>query len=153
MDLNEQIRTLAEPILSSDQFIVDIVASGKSGQRKVALIVDGDQGITIDDCAEISRQLSKALDDAQFIESNYILEVSTPGVEQPLRMKRQYVKNIGRRLKVKLQEKLLEGKLSEVSENEIRLIEETGSGKKKEQHEHVIPFSEIDKAFVLVSFK
>lgn len=153
MDLNEQIRTLAEPILSSDQFIVDIVASGKSGQRKIALIVDGDQGITIDDCAEISRQLSKALDDSQLIESNYLLEVSTPGVEHPLRMKRQYIKNIGRRLKVKLKEKLLEGKLSAVNENEITLIEETGTGKKKETQEHVIPFSEIDKAFVLISFK
>ncbi len=153
MDLSAEIRNLTEPKLAPGQYIVDIVASGRPGQRKIAVIVDADQGMSIDDCAEISRQLSKALDESLPTEENYVLEVTTPGVDQPLRLKRQYNKNIGRRLKVKLQETTLEGKLSEVRENEIKIIEETGSGKKKETQEHVIPFSAIEKAFVLISFK
>jgi ribosome maturation factor RimP len=82
-----------------------------------------------------------------------VLEVSTPGVDQPLKLKRQYYKNVGRRLKVKVHENITEGKLKEVSEDQIVLVQETGTGKKRELKEIAIPFSEIDKAFVQVSFK
>lgn len=153
MDLSEEIRKLAESKLTSDQFIVDVIASPKMGTRKVLVIVDSDQGFSIDDCAGLSRQLSKSLDETGLIDDNYLLEVSTPGVEHPLKLKRQYTKNIGRKLKVKLQEKIVEGRLSEVDDEKITLLQEIGSGKKKEIETVVIPFSEIDKAFVLVSFK
>ncbi len=70
-----------------------------------------------------------------------------------LKLKRQYQKNIGRKLKVKLAEKTIEGQLTNVDENDITLSQETGSGKNKETTAVQIPFSEIEKAFVLVSFK
>jgi ribosome maturation factor RimP len=117
------------------------------------VVVDADQGMNIDDCAVLSRQLSKSLDESALVDDNYTLEVSTPGVEQPLQLKRQYTKNIGRRLKVKLQDSTIEGKLAEVTDNEITLFQEVGTGKKKETQSLVVPFSAIDKAFVLVSFK
>ena len=117
------------------------------------MIIDGDKGVTIDDCANLSRELSKAFDDAQFLEESYTLEVSTPGLDQPLKLKRQYIKNIGRRIKVHTQQHTLEGKLVEVSDEKIKIEQELGTGKNKEVKVTEISFSEIDKTLVLVSFK
>jgi ribosome maturation factor RimP len=118
------------------------------------VIIDGDLGITIDDCADLSRVLSKEFDERAFFgDENYLLEVSTPGLDHPLKLKRQYVKNIGRSLRVKRQEAVIEGKLKEVTEDKLVLTQETGTGKKKEEVITEVPFSEIDKAFVLASFK
>jgi ribosome maturation factor RimP len=153
MDQTEEIRKLAESKLAPSQFVVDVVVSAKRAPGKVLLLVDSDQGITIDDCAEISRQLSQALDESPLLTDNYLLEVSTPGVDHPLRLKRQYVKNIGRKLRIKQGDKTLEGKLTEVNDERIVLIQETGSGKTKEMTTTEVPFATIEKAFVLVSFK
>lgn len=154
MDQVDDIRKLATENLSPDKFVVDVLISGKKLPRRVMVIIDGDQGVTIDDCAELSRILSKEFDErGYFGEDNYLLEVSTPGLDHPLKFKRQYVKNTGRSLKVVAREGTLEGKLKEVTDDKIILVQETGTGKKKEIKEIEIPFSEIDKTFVLVSFK
>ena len=154
MDLVEEIRTLSQQHLSPDKFVVDVLISGKKIPKRVLIIVDGDQGVTIDDCAELSRILSKEFDErAYFGDDNYLLEVSTPGLDHPLKLKRQYYKNAGRNLKVVGKAGTLEGKLKEVTDEKIVLIQETGTGKKKETKEIEVPFSEIDKTFVMVSFK
>lgn len=153
MDQVEEIRKLAESRLAPGQFLVDVIVSSKKGPGKVLLLVDADHGMTIDDCAEISRQLSKVLDESPLLTEAYMLEVSTPGVDQPLKLKRQYVKNIGRKLKVKLADTIREGRLTEVNDERIVLAEETGTGKKKETVNVEVSFAAIEKAFVLVSFK
>ncbi|HEY0651801.1 MAG TPA: ribosome maturation factor RimP [Chryseosolibacter sp.] len=154
MDLTTEIRQLVEPTLAPDQFIVDVLVSAKKGPGKVLVLVDGDQGINIDTCAEISRQLSKALDERNLIGDNYLLEVSTPGVDHPLKLKRQYHKHVGRSLKIKLQDgSQLEGKLAGLTESEMTLNQEIGTGKKKEVKSVNVPFASVDKTFVLVSFK
>ena len=154
MDLVEEIRNLATRNLSPDKFVVEVLISGKKIPKRLLVIIDGDQGITIDDCADLSRILSKDFDErAVFGDENYLLEVSTPGLDHPLKLKRQYFKNIGRNLRIKQQERITEGKLKEVTEDTIILTQETGTGKKKEEVEQEIPFSEIEKAFVLASFK
>jgi ribosome maturation factor RimP len=153
MELGEEIRKLAEQKLTPDQFIVDVVVSARKGPKKVMVIVDGDQGFSIEDCAALSRHLSKALDDTALIDDNYFLEVSTPGVDHPLKLRRQYRKNIGRLLKVKLQDQILEGRLLEVADDRIILEEQSGSGKKKEVKTTEILIDNIEKAFVQVSFK
>ena len=154
MDLADEIRALSQQHLSPDKFVVDVLISGKKLPRRVLIIVDGDQGVTIDDCAELSRTLSKEFDErAYFGDDNYLLEVSTPGLEHPLKLKRQYYKNAGRNLKVVGKTATLEGKLKEVADDKIVLVQETGTGKKKETKEIEVPFSEIEKTFVMVSFK
>lgn len=151
MEFAEEIKQLAnQALVNESQFIVDVVISSKRGPKKILVIVDGDEGVTIDDCADISTALSKSLDDAGFFDDHYLLEVSTPGLDQPLKLKRQYKKNIGRNLKVKLRDKTIEGSLSGVTENSIGLTQKFG---KKEASLIEIPFEEIEKAFVLVSFK
>jgi ribosome maturation factor RimP len=155
MSAEDDIKRFAEESLTDSQhFIVDVVVSARKGPKKVLVIVDGDSGVTIDDCAEISRALGKRLEETPVLgDESYMLEVSTPGVDQPLKMTRQYRRHVGRKLKVKLRETVLEGKLDELMEDGIRLSVETGTGKKKEIKNHEIRFDEIEKAFVLVSFK
>jgi len=154
MDQVEEIRKVAAENLSPDKFVVEVLVSGKKLPRKVLIIIDGDQGVTIDDCAALSRVLGEIFEERSFFgEDNYLLEVSTPGLDHPLKLKRQYFKNAGRNLKVVAKEATMEGRLKEVTDDKIVLIQEIGTGKKKETKEIEIPFSEIEKTFVMVSFK
>ena len=140
-------------LTDDSQFIVDVVVKGHKGPKKVLVVLDGDRGVTIDDCANLSRELSKAFEDMQLFDESYMLEVSTPGLDQPLKLRRQYHKNIGRRLKLVTQQGIVEGELLEVSEDKIALEEEIGTGKEKQVKRIEIPFSNIEKTFVLISFK
>lgn len=154
MELTERIQKLAERHLKDEfQFIVEVIASIRKKPNKLIVIIDGDKGITIDDCAELSRALSAALDEDKLLTDPYMLEVSTPGLDHPLKLTRQYVKNKGRTVKVKTSNEVLQGKLLEVTPQTIMLEVTTGTGKKKEVKEVSIPFSDIEKTFVMVSFK
>lgn len=155
MDVVEEIKKIATTKLTDEsQFIVDVVVSSRKGPKKVLILLDGDNGITIDDCATLSRELSKTLDEQNWMDDSYTLEVSTPGLDQPLALERQFKKNIGRLVKIKRHNEFLEGRLTEVFEKDkIVLTQKSGSGKKEEIKTLEIPFSEIEKAFVLVSFK
>src|SRR5690606_33091810 len=133
MDLAGEIRQLTEANLSPDKFVVEVLISGKKIPKKVLIVIDGDHGVTIDDCAELSRVLSKQLDDRNFFgDDSYLLEVSTPGLEHPLKLRRQYHKNTGRKVKVVGREATREGVLKEVTDDKVVLVQETGTGKKKE---------------------
>src|SRR5687767_1967095 len=140
---------LTEP----SQFLVDVIVKGHKSAQKVLIVIDGDQGVTIDDCANLSRELSKVFDDLHLFEESYLLEVSTPGLDHPLKLKRQYFKNIGRKIKVTTFQDTDEGKLISVDDEKITLEKELGTGKQKETKLIDIPFTDIDKTFVLVSFK
>jgi ribosome maturation factor RimP len=154
MEIVEEIKRVAATKLTDpSQFIVDVLVLGHKGPKKVLIILDSDKGITIDDCAFLSRELSKWFDESQLLDESYMLEVSTPGLDQPLKLKRQYHKNIGRKIKVVLPETTVEGKLVEVTEENIYLEQEIGAGKQKELKQITVSFSEIEKTFVLISFK
>ena len=152
MDLKEKIKDLAEKSLTNPaHFLVEVVVS-KHKPWKFTVIVDGDQGITIDDCAALSRALNKSLESE--ISDPYTMEVSTPGLDHPLKLKRQYKKNIGRGLKVVGKDKrIVNGTLKQTEEEKIVIETEIGQGKKIEVKIIEIPFTEIEKAFVTVSFK
>ena len=152
MDLGAYIKELAERHITDTQFIIEVIASVKKIPNKLTVILDGDSGVTIDDCAKLSRALSVEMDNQGIIKDPYMLEVSTPGLDHPLVLKRQYYKNKGRKVRVKLVDKTVEGKLVSVTDETITVGQEMGKGKKKEVKEVNIPFTEIDKTFVLVSF-
>lgn len=154
MEIAEEIRKIAEIKLADpSHFVVDVIASLTKSPRRIMVILDGDKSVTIDDCANLSRELSGMLEENGLAGENYLLEVSTPGLDHPLKLKRQYKKNIGRNVKVRIQDKQIEGKLTAVTEDRITLIQEIGKSKKKEIQTVEIQFSEIEKTFVLVSFK
>lgn len=155
IELTESIKELAERHLEDDSFfIVDVISKGISGKTKVLVLLDNDEGVNIDDCANLSRKLAEDIELEELIDVAYILEVSSPGLDHPLSSLRQYKKNVGRRLKLKLSSgEMLEGALNAVNEDAIILAAERKENKKKLIEEKSINFSEIEKANVLVSFK
>jgi ribosome maturation factor RimP len=160
MDVAGKIKELAESVLKEiaslqgedpGHFIVDVLYFERQRPSKVMVIVDGDNGVTIDVCASLSRKLSALLDEQNVPDNAYLLEVSTPGVDHPLRMKRQYFKNAGRQFKVHLKDKsIVQGKLETVSDEKLTISQVID---KKETRLTEVLFDQIEKAFVLVSFK
>ncbi len=100
-DIKEKTQVLLTPILEAHTaFLVDVAVRNEKGGKLVQAYVDTDTGITIEQCADISRELANELDRANIIQGSYRLEVSSPGIDTPLRLLRQYKKNVGRRFKV-----------------------------------------------------
>ncbi|MFQ3213579.1 MAG: ribosome maturation factor RimP [Marivirga sp.] len=155
MELSNTIQEyLNEIIIDPQYFVVEIVISG-SDRKKIVLLLDGDEGVTIEYCASVSRQLAHRMEEDAVLENAYVLEVSSPGLDHPLMNKRQYLKNIGRNVKVEVEEKSMKGELLEVENDYIIInqqIKEKGKSKILEE-EVTIPFKEIKKTKVLVSFK
>jgi ribosome maturation factor RimP len=123
--------------------------------NKLIIHVDGDEGISIQDCAAISRHVGFHLEEENTIEKAYTLEVSSPGVGEPLKLKRQYEKNIGRELSVKVTGgDIMEGKLLDVNEQSITIEAKVKEkGKKAQLVETSLDFNNIIETKVLISFK
>jgi ribosome maturation factor RimP len=155
MDIKENIRRIVEDIIPDNQiFIVDVLVSGHKGTRKVLVLLDADEGLDIDVCSSISRQLSARLDENDILEGSYVLEVSSPGLDHPLVFTRQYRKNIGRTLKILLSDNnTITGELLEVTDEGIKINVEIREKKMKPRNEALdIRFTDIKKTNVLVSF-
>lgn len=136
-------------------FIVDVTVSDSPVRPKIMVLADGENGITIDQCATISRRINRRIEETFGEEVSYVLEVSSPGVDFPLTQPKQYKRNIGRSIKVNLQDGAEKtGKLEDVTESGIGIMEEVKLKGKKVTYVPVqIPFGEIVKAKVVVSFK
>lgn len=150
---NRVIELVEEKIVDRDDLFLVSVKLASTGQ--LSILIDGDDGVTIEDCVGISRHVGFHLEEEGVIETAYNLEVSSPGVDTPLSSERQFVKNIGRLVSVKLlTNEKREGKLLAYHEDGIS-IEETikEKGKKAEQRESLIPLDQITETKVLISFK
>lgn len=148
MQVEENIREYLDEIISDqpDLFVVKVSLTGKRGDQMLRVSMDGDEGITIDQCASISRQLGGKIEEADLIEDKFRLEVSSAGLETPLLLNRQYAKSVGRKLKItrKTGEEL-EGKL--LASNPNNLILEIDDEKQE------IELKEIEKSVIMISFK
>ncbi len=136
---------------SKDLFLVDVkIAPG----NKVTVLLDGDNGVTIDNCTVINKALYKFIEEnGVFGDSNFSLEVSSFGVEKPLQLLRQYKKNIGRNIEVVMNDGTKkDGKLTEVNEDEIKIEQQTGKGNKMTKQTTTILFNQIKHTTVLVTF-
>ena len=143
-------RILENEILTNDQFIVDILftVSGSGGSLKIE--VESIDGISIEKCSLISKKLTKLIEEKEIISEKYTLEVSSPGADKPLKIWRQYMKNIGRSLSVLTYDKeIFEGVLLDADKEVIKL-KTTNKGKNIERS---IKMNEIMKARVIISFK
>src|SRR5678810_53637 len=101
--------------------------------NNIKVFVDADQGAAIDQLSRINRALYKWVEENLFPNGDFSIEVSSPGLDEPLKLDRQYSKNIGRMAEIVLKNGLKkEGKLISVSESEVVIEEEKGKGKKKE---------------------
>lgn len=154
MNIEQHIRELVEEKIADrpDLFLVDVKMAGGN---KVIILLDGDNGAGIAECAMVSRHVGFKLEEEDAIAEPYNLEVGTPGIDTPLVLLRQYDKNVGRQVAVKLADgSKKEGELLDASESEI-VIEEIikSKGKKAEPVETTIPMAQITETKVLISFK
>ena len=154
MNIEKRVRELVEEKIADkpNLFIVDIKMLPNG---KLTILLDGDNGIGIDDCVAVSRHVGFHLEEENVIESAYTLEVSSPGLDAPLTSIRQYLKNIGRNLAIKMADGTKrEGRLSSITEDAI-LIEEKikEKGKRPEVAETPVPMNKITETKVLISFK
>jgi len=125
-DKIEELRTLLAPAIEAHHaFLVDLNLKGEGKRPVLEVFCETDKGITIDQCAEISRELLPMLDSSKIIGDSFRLEVSSPGVGEVLKDLRQYKVNTGRLLAVKYKEgdevRYIEGDLSDSSDDKIVL--------------------------------
>jgi len=137
----------AEP----DVFLVEIRIKPTNN---VKVYLDADKGMSLEKLIHYNRRLYKNLEESSFFPGgDFSLEVSSPGLDEPLKLRRQYIKNIGRYVEVTgLDGIRTEGKLLNVSDDEVIVEEEKGKGKKKELLQHSIPFSQIKTTRVQIKF-
>jgi ribosome maturation factor RimP len=125
--------------------------------NKLEVFIDCDSGMTLDKCQHISRFLESYLDQPDVFGEHYVLEVSSPGLSRPLKLLRQYQKNIGRKVEVTLKDGAVKtGKLKAVTERFVTIEEttETKEGKKKKLQavEIELPLDNIKKTMIVICF-
>jgi ribosome maturation factor RimP len=140
--------------LLQDEPVYFLVSVSIKPVNNISLFIDGDSGITIEKCVRINKALYKQIvETTLYPDGEFSLEVSSPGLDEPLKLNRQYIKNIGRSLMVELADgKKVEGKLIAADKVGIELEEELGKGKKKEVVKHAFLFDQIKESKVNIVF-
>ncbi|NNC94302.1 MAG: ribosome assembly cofactor RimP [Chitinophagales bacterium] len=152
--LEEKIVDWVSPkLIEEELYLVEVKCLPSN---KIQLFIDGDNNVTIDHCARVSRFLEKYLDEAEGVPSNYNLEVSSPGMTRPLRIPRQYQKRIGRELEVITKDgKSVYGRLVKVEKEFItieKLSRSKGAKKTEAQGMIELEYNDIKKAVVQFEF-
>jgi ribosome maturation factor RimP len=154
MTFKEKVNQLLSEGLEEkpDVFLIDLTITDSF---KIIVTLDGDNGVALQDCIDVSRAIEHNLDRE---EQDFSLEVASVGVGSPLKLVRQYKKNVGRTLIVKLASETIEAQLVEANDDFITLAWEArepkkiGKGKETVQKRQEIPYSEIKEAIVTVTF-
>jgi ribosome maturation factor RimP len=150
--LAEQLKVyIEEAIADTNLFIVEI--KGITVKRAMILL-DGDEGVKIEDCARVSRHINQKMEEDGLEEALISLEVSSPGVDFPLKFERQYPQHVGRTLAIKLLDgKEIEGKLLSIDAAVIAVEEKIKEkGKKVSLNNISLALSEIAEAKIKVTF-
>jgi len=144
---------LEEALLErEDLFLIDFSVTG---ENNISIIIDGDQGVTVEDCIFISRAIEHNIDRE---EHDFALEVASEGATTPLKLPRQYKKNIGRDLEVKTATETITAKLVSASDEAIELEwkarepKPVGKGKVTVQKKANIAYNDILEAKVMIKF-
>ena len=152
--MKAQVETLLNDALAErpDLFLISWEINS---ENHIKIIIDGDQGVRVQDCIDISRAVEHNLDREAW---DFSIEVLSAGVTEPLEQKRQYQKNIGRFLKVKLEDQEVEGELISTGDlaftlsYQVREKKPVGKGYVKIQKEQEIAFDSVVRATVMIKF-
>ena len=150
----ERVQELLQGALDENDtlFLIDLQFLANN---KIKVIVDGDSGVPLSECVRISRAIEHNLDRE---EEDFSLEVTTPDIAHPLKLQRQYKKNINRILKVKTETEEFEGTLTEATDENITLFwkarepKPIGKGKHTVEKTQVLAYSDIKEAKVKIIF-
>ncbi|MBA5793309.1 ribosome assembly cofactor RimP [Flavobacterium sp. xlx-214] len=155
MDFKAQVKDLLEQGLAEhpELFLIDFTISP---DFKISVVIDGDNGVTLQDCIDVSRSIEHNLDRE---EQDFSLEVASAGATAPMKFPRQYQKNIGRTLEVTSNDDTkIEAKLIDANNEAIKLEwkarepKKVGKGKETVVKTAEIPYISIKKAVVVISF-
>ncbi len=143
----ENIREIARQIAGQNNlFLIDLIVRGSESSRVIEVFIDGEINISADECALVSREISKHIDEKELLKS-YRLDVSSPGVDRPLIYLKQYPKHLNRLFEIEFNasgtSSIFKGKLVSI-EDEVLTFQSNKEIK--------IKFPDIIKAKVLVSF-
>jgi ribosome maturation factor RimP len=147
---DKNIHDMIEPIVIGGGFIlIDLVVRGEKRNRVVEVYIDSETDVSAEDCATISREIDKKFEEESVFESGYRLEVSSPGVNRPLKFLKQFPKHINRKFDIAYKDseivKKFSGTLKSIEGNSLVFL--------KNNHEEIkIDFSNIKKAKVIISF-
>ena len=152
--LREKVENLLQEAFEENNSLFLIELSVNDANH-VSVVIDGDNGVSVNDCIAISRKIEHNLDrDAE----DFSLDVASAGVSAPLSMPRQYRKNVGRKLAVTTSEGKIEGELVKLEDDKITLQwkarepKPVGKGKVTVNKEAVLPLDEIREAKVIITF-
>jgi ribosome maturation factor RimP len=152
--LKDKVKTLLKEALDQDKslFLIDFSMGADNG---INVVLDGDNGVSVQDCMKISRAIEHNLDRE---EEDFSLTVTSAGAASPMVDPRQYKKNVGRKVKVQTSEDVYEANLIDANDNGIVLEWKTrepkpiGKGKTTVQKKKEITFSDIKEAKVILKF-
>ncbi len=151
MNMNKKniVKRIEEVVAEKKLLLVEINIRGNQNNPIVEIFIDDEKGVTTDDCAELSREIGSIIEEENLIETKHRLDVSSPGIDRPLKYIQQFPKNIDRKFEIKYtdseeKKKKFEGKLLQV-EGEKLVFE---SGKNNIE----LNFTDITSAKVLISF-
>jgi len=151
-NLDIEIRKISEERFKEadlqDCFLLEIVHNSS----KLEVFIDSDSGVKFWQCQKLSRAIEAYLDETQILGESYTLEVSSPGVDKPLQLRRQFPRNIGRKLELLLKDdKIVTGKLEAIDDEKMTLKVQ---GAKKGQFKQLeVNFEDMISTKVLVSYK
>lgn len=149
----QKIESLVNEVLKeeSEFFLVSLRIKPTNN---IKVYLDGDAGLPIEKCVYFNRKIYKLIEEAHhFPEGDFSLEVSSPGVDEPLKSHRQYIKNIGRNIEVIFKDETKKlGTLVQVADADFILEETIGKGKKATKQQTVIPFDNIKTTTVQIQF-
>jgi len=156
MNIDSQIQAIEQKVMAlidpdPENFLVEIkIRPGNN----VKIFVDADRGMSIDKLAHYNRSLYRQIEESGLFPNNdFSLEISSPGLDEPIKLHRQYLKNIGRYVEVILKDGMKrEGKLVNVTDGEIQIEEEKGNKKKKEIIRHSLSYDDIKTTKIQIKF-
>ncbi len=148
--LIKNIRDRIEQVVNEQGFfLIDLVFRGDKSNQVLEVYIDSESNVSAEDCAEISRKIDKTLEEENLIKSGYRLEVSSPGVNRPLKFLKQYPKHINRKFDISYRNdnsvQKFSGTLKAVEGEKLLFI-------KNNREEIMLEFHDILKAKVLISF-
>ena len=155
MTFRNKVQELLEAVLAEREhlFLIDLSINDSN---KISVVLDGDFGVNLQDCIDVSRAIENNLDRE---EQDFSIEVASAGVSSPLKLVRQFKKNIGRTLKVKtIASEEVEAKLTSADDEKITLEwqarepKKIGKGKETVEKKLELPYENIKEAIVIISF-
>jgi ribosome maturation factor RimP len=147
--LKENIQDIVQGIVEKNgYFLIDLIVRGSESNRVLEIFIDGENNVTAEDCAKISKEINSILSVSEMIDFSYRLDVSSPGVDRPLKFLKQFPKHLNRKFEVSYKQndetKSLTGKLLKVDGEYLLFLTKNG--------EEMLNFNNILNAKVLISF-